>query len=34
MRRLGIRMWHIALETQINAGIYEIKTQQKQAIAA
>ena len=25
MRRLGIRMWHIALEAQLEAGVYESK---------
>ena len=25
MRRLGIRMWHIALEAQLQAGVYENK---------
>ena len=25
MRRLGVRMWHIALEAQLKAGVYESK---------
>jgi transposase len=25
MRRLGIRMWHIALEAQLEAGVYKTK---------